>query len=404
MAERRPGHLQHARGRRLSVLFVANWWYPDDDDPVLGIFVRKHAEAIATGADVQVVHVNDRLPGHAASATCNAAVEDGLLTVRVRYRRGAGPWGAVVNQLRYARALAVGLEHLRREAGEPDVVHLNLLPPASFLVARQLAFRHTPYVLTEHASDLLPVNLARRRPSTLWCALAGAVTRHAAAVTTPSRELARGMRSCGLEGGYEVVPNVVDTDLFQPCPAAPAPPVTRIIHVSCLTAVKNVDGIIRAFARLRQRRPEVELVIVGEGTRRRELEEVAAGLGLLEAGVVFRGRRLVAAVADELRQASALVLFSSFENSPCVVAEAAACGLPVIATRVGGVPELVTAATGLLVEAGDEEGLADAMAAVADGSASFDRARLRRFALETFSYPVVGARFLAIYRSALAER
>ena len=62
-----------------------------------------------------------------------------------------------------------------------------------------------------------------------------------------------------------------------------------------------------------------------------------------------------------MQQASALVLFSRYENLPCVLIEAACCGLPVIAPRIGGIPEIVPGSAGLLMEPGSEEELVQAM-------------------------------------------
>jgi glycosyltransferase involved in cell wall biosynthesis len=105
-----------------------------------------------------------------------------------------------------------------------------------------------------------------------------------------------------------------------------------------------------------------------------------------------------------MRDGDGLVLFSDYENLPCVVAEAMACGLPVIATRVGGVPEQVFPGSGLLIEPRDEEGLQRAMAEMIDHAGRFDRAAIREFAEREYSLAAVGRRFLQLYRDALAGR
>ena len=130
-------------------------------------------------------------------------------------------------------------------------------------------------------------------------------------------------------------------------------------------------GILRAAAALRQPRSDFRLLIVGEGPDRESLERLAAGLALSEDCVRFVGRKDESELAQIMRQADCFVLFSEYENLPCVISEAMASGLPVIATRVGGIPEQVRADMGILVAPGDEAGLTQAMAVVLDGRRSF---------------------------------
>ena len=104
------------------------------------------------------------------------------------------------------------------------------------------------------------------------------------------------------------------------------------------------------------------------------------------------------------RQTDCFVLFSDYENLPCVISEAMASGLPVIATRVGGVPEQVRPGMGILVAPGDEAGLAKAMGDILDKNIHFDRPAIRRFAEENYSYGEVGKRFLHLYQEALKAR
>jgi glycosyltransferase involved in cell wall biosynthesis len=98
-----------------------------------------------------------------------------------------------------------------------------------------------------------------------------------------------------------------------------------------------------------------------------------------------------------MRAADLFVLPSRFENLPVVLLEALACGLPVVATAVGGVPEIVDEGAGRLVAPDDPAALADAIADVAGRLDTFDRAALARRARERYSLEAVGAVWDAIY-------
>ncbi|MGY6411711.1 MAG: glycosyltransferase family 4 protein [Alkalilacustris sp.] len=135
----------------------------------------------------------------------------------------------------------------------------------------------------------------------------------------------------------------------------------HVLFVGRLAAVKGVPLLLEAFARVRATNPEARLTLVGDGPDRTKLEGRAAGLGLTDA-VRFTGYLDQDKVAAALAEADMLVLPSFSEGLPVVLMEALASRIPVIATQVAGVAELVRdGETGLLVPAGDVDSLADGL-------------------------------------------
>ena len=135
----------------------------------------------------------------------------------------------------------------------------------------------------------------------------------------------------------------------------------RILFIGRLAAVKGVRLLLEAVATLRARHPGLTLTLVGDGPDRSGLEARAQALGLGDA-VTFTGYLGEAGVAEVLARSDMLVLPSFAEGVPVVLMEAMASGLPVVATRVGGVAELVEdGVSGLLVPPGDAGVLAGAM-------------------------------------------
>ncbi|HEX7503198.1 MAG TPA: glycosyltransferase family 4 protein, partial [Acidobacteriota bacterium] len=130
--------------------------------------------------------------------------------------------------------------------------------------------------------------------------------------------------------------------------------------------------------------------------------ELAARLQIKDRVVRFHGRKSEAEVAGFMRRADLFLMFSDYENSPCVIAEAFASGLPVVATRTGGIPEHVHDDNGILVAPGDEEGLARALAFVLDHPGNYDAVKIREYALQNFSPDAVGRRFCDLYRNVAA--
>jgi glycosyltransferase involved in cell wall biosynthesis len=113
-----------------------------------------------------------------------------------------------------------------------------------------------------------------------------------------------------------------------------------MISVGRLSPEKGQAGLLQAFAKLRPRHPELQLRLVGDGPDRASLETLVKELGLSDA-VTFVGRLPEEETLAEIARANLLVLPSFMEGLPIVLMEAMAAGVPVIASRIAGIPELV---------------------------------------------------------------
>lgn len=176
-----------------------------------------------------------------------------------------------------------------------------------------------------------------------------------------------------------------------------------IVTVAVLRPPKGVSDMLTALPRIAARKPDSRYLIVGDGPARDDLERQAVRRG--EAGRVhFVGRR--ADVPRMLAAADLFVLPSRAEALPTVVAEAMAAGLPVVATSVGGTPEMVGPETGILVEPGDPVALAAACLELLgdpDRRASMGAAAAE-VAAERFDIRRQAARLVEMYRVLAAAR
>mgnify|MGYP000852626810 CR=1 FL=1 len=164
-------------------------------------------------------------------------------------------------------------------------------------------------------------------------------------------------------------------DLPLPTRADAAGRTYRFICVGRLATVKNLPMLIDAFGELLRQGLDTQLDIVGDGPERAALERQVASAGIEASRVRFLGFR--PDVAGLLATADAFVLSSNSEGMPMAVLEAMQSGLPVIATRVGGVPSLVQdGVTGSLVRPGDSRQLAEAMRSLVQDPGSALRAGL----------------------------
>lgn len=178
------------------------------------------------------------------------------------------------------------------------------------------------------------------------------------------------------------------------------------LAVGSLEAVKDYPLMLRSFRSLQERYPAATLWIVSGGPKEREIRQLSAGLGFTEEQVRFLGIRKD--VAQLMSAADAFVLTSRWEGLPMVLLEASIARLPVVATRVGGVDEVVMdGETGLLVEAGDHSGVTAAMVKLMAAKHD-DRATMgtnaREHALRNFRIESVVDDWTDIYRELLQGR
>jgi glycosyltransferase involved in cell wall biosynthesis len=178
-----------------------------------------------------------------------------------------------------------------------------------------------------------------------------------------------------------------------------------VLCVTRLVPIKNLPLLIEAIADVRRTAPDVALVFVGEGPQRAALEERAHALGVADA-VLFAGYAAQEETPSWYRTADVFALPSDFDNSPNVVLEAMAAGLPVVATDVGGLRDYLTPPeNGLLVPKGSRIDLAAALGDLLD-----DRARAaamghrnREAAVTRFSWAVSASRMLAVYERVVRD-
>jgi glycosyltransferase involved in cell wall biosynthesis len=262
---------------------------------------------------------------------------------------------------------------------QPDCVHLHTI--GEFSPAVLAATRSLPRVLTLHGPEDWTLKLLRWN---LPSATSGALSlpdrarylylrflqrpayllwlRHIDRIIAPSEYFADAVRCDAGRVPVSVLANGIEK---LPGAGAHEPSdVNSVLYVGRLVGVKGVHVLIAAVRQLHERGVKVRLGIVGDGEERGNLERSAADL--VEAGVArFHGWQTPDSVRDSMSRAAVVVLPSLWpENFPTVALEALQLGRPLVASRVGGLPELVGDDNGVLVEAGDQGQLARALESV----------------------------------------
>jgi glycosyltransferase involved in cell wall biosynthesis len=121
----------------------------------------------------------------------------------------------------------------------------------------------------------------------------------------------------------------------------------------------------------------------------------------LDSVINFYPTKTTEEIAEMISSNDALVLFSNYENFPCVIAESFMCGVPVISTKVNGIPEHVNSSNGILVNRRDEKELLQALKDFLEGKFTFNPIELRNYAIKHFSYEEVSLKYDEVYEQVL---
>lgn len=296
--------------------------------------------------------------------------------------------------------VACALEHARRLRVAPvDHLHAHFAtyPALAAWICSRLV--GVPYSFTAHAHDIFihRLGLQRRIEDAAFCV---GISEHNARIlraVAPGRIADVHVVHCGVH------PAFLPVRLRAPRPGAP-------MRVACVAALRPYKGhhvLVDAIARLARAGEAVELDVVGDGPRRGALERQCARLGIATR-VHFLGGLTEPAVAEILDQADAFAQATVVQRNgdtdgiPVALMEAMAAGVPVVASRVSGVPELVRdGETGLLAPPGDAAALADALRILrAEPGAAIERAvAARALVEEQFAVESQSSRLLALIRA-----
>jgi len=379
----------------LSILFLASW-YPNRLEPQDGNFVQRHAAAVARYCQVSSLHVLS--VADATEFTVDKRWNEGIFEVTVYYPKSPGLLPFLKLQ-RYKKAHHLGFQEILKERSKVDLVHLNVHYPAGIFAQILKRKYQIPYIITEHWTAFLDSNPQGFNAFQKY--VIRNTSRKASAICPVSVDLANALKKHGVKGHYKVIPNVVDTDLFQIRQQSKERNPIKILHVSTLyDPHKNIKGILNTVLKLSQIRNDFKVHLVGNGYVEQH-QAYARKLGIPDKVLKIQGETPNAEVARMMQEQDLFLLFSHYENLPCVIIEALASGMPVISSDVGGISEMINKNNGLLVKAGEEEQLLKALNQILDNLSHYDPQQIRNAAVQRYSYQQVGRQYLEIYHEVL---
>lgn len=370
-----------------KILFISSW-YPNKLEPTNGNFVQRHAEAAAIHNKVEVLHAIGDF-NQKEKYIVNDQLINNLRTLIVYYNNSGNSF---TNFYRRMSAFKKGFNLLNK----PDLIHANV-HHNSMLFAVYLKKKYRiPFVITEHWTALQ--SEAFDNTSSRFKRIAKFIGNHASVVLPVSKNLQSGLEKIGIASTMEVISNVVDTSVFKIIEKKNK--TFNFLHISTLIDRKKPLEIIKTAVKLHEKYPYFTLSIGGDG----DLQPLTALISELKATSFIQtfASLTYAEVAHKMQQSNCFILFSENETQGCVILESYACGKPVIATKVGGVPEFVNSRQGILIEKNNSEELYLAMGKMLNKEITFDTPEnLRSYVLNEFSKEIIGNKFTETYNSVL---
>ena len=386
---------------RKKILFVPSW-FPNEDDPISGVFIEEQAVALSKEHDVAVL-----LPKMAAwrnvlksnAPDRSAKKQQSGLTVYHEYARPLIPHGGEsIDYGTFARAAQKGFKRIVSEWGTPDIVHTHVVLPAGWSAYGVAKENGIPIVLTEHSSPFsmhLGTELSRK--------LVRETLTGVNQIVAISPALAQQLLDFEPGLKIEVIGESLRTDFFVPADGTKgsidkAGRTGKSFFVAArLAEQKGLEHLVRAVHLLVEKGlNSFELVIGGDGPDRQKLEDLAQNLGV--AGYCrFLGGLNRDQVRERMQKCDVFVLSSLHETFGVVVGEAMACGKPVISTRCGGPEFFVNEENGVLVDVANPQALAGAMEDFIADRLSFDPQTVRASVVNRFSPEAFVRNITAVY-------
>jgi len=415
--------------KKLKILFLPAW-YPSEDDPVNGIFVKEHAKAASLYNDIVVLYAYlDPLPQFKRFYSISEEFEDGIRTIRVKYggmltylerllsrtpkqnitsqsdfQEGSPTLfykalripGRIIRDFLWYGVIYSTFRKLLKEGWRPDLIHAHIFAGGVPAVILGKIYK-IPVVITEHWSGFL----LRQLNGSLKIAARFAMNK-ADMILPVSKTLEEAIKTYGVKNRFRVVPNVVNNKIFFPSLKQTKNNKKRILLVTSFRGIKGISYLFQALSQLKKKRQDFILDIIGDGPNRSEYEELAGKLEL-DRIVKFYGPKPKKDVVEFMKKSDFFVLPSIFETFSIVCVEAMACGKPIIATNLPVFREKINKDVGILVPPKNVNGLAGAINYMLDHYQEYSSAKIFQYTRNKFSYEAVGKTLTQIYQETIKE-
>lgn len=374
-------------------------WYPNKNDDLNGIFIQRHIKTTVSYSTPVVLQAT-YIAKQQSIFSWHYEFKDDIHQYTAYYKKNITGLAFIDRFLKlafYFFAMEKLWRKMKRDFNQPvKGIHLHVLLRNGIVALTKPSI---PFIVTEHSSAYQP-HKNTIKGFRKW--LTRHVIKKSKHVTTVSRQLCNTMQDHHQFRGaeYSILPNVVDTSTFfyNSHHSIGHPPPLKLLHVSEFNeADKNITGILNTAKRCKEHGIPATFTITGYGHYEKQLKAFSEN-HKLEDIVHFTGKKTGNALVSLFQQHHVFLLFSRQENFPCVLLEAMSCGRPIIATRVGGIPEMIDQTSGILVPSEDEEALYQAILSMIKNYTSYNAQQIAKAVSLKYSYSAISSQLYDLYK------
>ncbi len=372
-------------------------WYPTAITPTNGDFIQRHAQAVALFTRVIILFVQKDGNLKVGQSKIELNEEGNIISV-IAYYGTTGRSNTIeklISFWQYKKLQKKLFSIIVAKYGMPQMLHVHIAMNAGLLALYVKKKFKIPYFITENWTGYYAQSIPNiYQENWLLNKLRKKVFKEVALFLPVTQNLGETIHANFVHVNYKVVPNVVNTELFNYKQVDK--PIFRFVHASYLNYQKNPEGMIKAAIALAGMNYSFELHLIGRIDV--ALQNKCKIANVLDKHIFLHDAVSYEQIAIAMQQSSAFLLFSRFENLPCVILEALCCGLPVISSNVGGIAEVINESNGILVESEDIHSLINAMKYMMDDYTKYNLESIALQAANLFSYQKVGEMYNAFYK------
>lgn len=393
---KQPLTLNNINSTSPAVLFLSSW-YPIQQNPVHGIFIQQHAQALSNFTPVIAIYACS--VNHLQNEELEITENQNFTEIKLLYPKTSIKIPVIkqiVQFFKYKKAYKKLLALLIEKKIKVKAIQVNVVFPVSIVFPLFTNYYKVKYTIAEHWSGYLPEDGAYNsmfiKHFTQKC------FKHADKIWYVSEKLKQALVSHKLTGNFEQLYNVVNTTIFSRKEVAKFKKPT-FLHVSSLVErEKNLQGTFQALKELQNKGFDFDLIIAGGNSNSIEtLKDFQKTIDLNN--VTYKGIQNKNSISHLMNQSHALLLFSHFEGMPVVALEALACGLPVLASSVGALPQIIQEDFGKLVSKNDVNQISELLENFLLNKFSFNENKMQAFIKNNASLEMVGKKMYDFYKA-----
>jgi len=394
-------------------IFIIPSWYPGNNSPIAGIFVKEQAEALA-----ELYPENNFIISWTENFFLSISEINNSIIIFRRFRDAEARYRKIKENLfefynpvitwtgklagetkNIIKAQIINFLKAKELFGNIDLIHAHVSYPGGFAAMKLKEKFNVPYIVTEHMGPF-PFEIYLKNGK-----LSDKISlplQNADRIISVSNFSAGQIKLYGINAPV-VIPNIVNENVFSPLSSEINKEKIKFLTVATLIETKGIEELMEGVLLSAGKSLRCEFKIAGAGHMDQYIQEFILKNDLKDKVKLIREPSR-AEIVELFRRCDVFILPSHYESFGIVYIEAMACGKPVIATDCGGPSDFVNKENGLLLEVGNVDQISEAISFMAENINMYNPKVIREFFMNNFSRKVVCSKIVSVYKEIKNEK